>query len=159
MAAEPVDRHLRIHCHHPHPSLPQAPLWEDDKEDEEEKEEADDISLSFYEFLEGLYATQEGEVPPADLQAAIAVSFETQHQERDVSRTAQRERMAPWHPPPRPAALLHQEMVHGRTERRQAITGSIVRRAQGSASKEATGSEAGPSSAQPTPPHNDDRLF
>jgi hypothetical protein len=90
MAAEPVDRHLRIHCHHPHPSLPQAPLWEDDKEDEEEKEEADDISLSFYEFLEGLDATQEGEVAPADLQVAIAASFETYRQERDVSTAAQR---------------------------------------------------------------------
>jgi hypothetical protein len=40
-----------------------------------------------------------------------------------------------------------------------AIADSIARRARASASKEATGSEAGPSSAQPAPPRNDDHLF
>jgi hypothetical protein len=88
----------------------------EDAEEEEEKE-ADDISLSFYEFLEGLDTMQEGEVPSADLQAAIAASFEMQRQEHDVSRAAHRKGMAPRHPPPSPAVLLHQEMVRGRAER------------------------------------------
>jgi hypothetical protein len=107
MAAKPMDRHLRIRCRHPHPPPPQAPPREDAEEEEKEKEEAYDVSLSFHEFLEGLDATQEGEVPPANLQAAIATSFETQRQERNVSRTTQREGMAPRHPPPSPVALLH----------------------------------------------------
>jgi hypothetical protein len=94
---------------------------------------------------------QEGEVPLTDLQAAIPASFETRRQERGISR-AQREGMAPRHLPPSPAALLHQEIVHGRAERRQAIAGNIAQCARASASKEATGSEAGPSSAQPAPP-------
>jgi hypothetical protein len=34
------------------------------------------VYLSFYEFLEGLDATQEGEVAPTDLQVDIAMSFE-----------------------------------------------------------------------------------
>jgi hypothetical protein len=59
----------------PPPPPPQAPPWEDAEEKEEK--EADDVSLSFYEFLEGLDAMQEGEVPPTDLQAAIPTSFET----------------------------------------------------------------------------------
>jgi hypothetical protein len=73
MAAEPVDSHLR----HRHPPPPQAPPRED-----AEEEEADDVSLSFYEFLEGLDAAQEGEVPPTDLQAVVIAFFETQRQER-----------------------------------------------------------------------------
>jgi hypothetical protein len=67
---------------------PQAPPWED--AEEEQEKEVDDVYLSFYEFLEGLDATQEGEVAPADLQVAIAASFETYRQERDVSTAAQR---------------------------------------------------------------------
>jgi hypothetical protein len=103
---------------------------------------------------------QEGEVPPADLQTAIDASFETKRQEHSVSRAAQRELMAPQHPPPSPATLLHQEIVRGRAERRQAIADSIAWRARATASKEATGSEAGSSSAQPAPPRdNDDRMF
>jgi hypothetical protein len=141
----------------PPPPPPQAPPRED--AEEEEEKEADDVSLSFYEFLEGLDAVQEGEVPPADLQAAIAVSFEMQRQERDVSRAAQWKGMAPRHPPPSPAVLLYQEMVCGRVERQQAMAGSITRCAWVSASKEATGSEAGPSSTQPAPLHDDDHMF
>jgi hypothetical protein len=108
----------------PPPPPPQAPP----QEDAEEEEEADDVSLSFYEFLEGLDAAQEGGVPPTDLQAAVAASFETHRQERGISRAAQRELMAPRHPLPSPAALLHQEMVRGRAERRQAIADNIARR-------------------------------
>jgi hypothetical protein len=44
------------------------------REEANEEKEADDISLNFYEFLD---VTQEGEVALADLQAAIAVSFES----------------------------------------------------------------------------------
>jgi hypothetical protein len=132
--------------------LPQAPS----REEANEEDEAHDVSLNFYEFLEELDAAQEGDVPLADLQAAIDASFETQHQERGVSRAAQRESMAPQHPPPSPAALLHQEMIRGRAERRQAIVDCIVWREQAIASKEATGNEAGSSSAQPAPPRNDD---
>jgi hypothetical protein len=128
---------------------PTPPSWEDADDDEEE---ADNVSLSFYEFLEGLNATQEGEVPPTNQQEAIAASFETQRQERGVS-------MAPRHPPPSPAVLLHQEMVCGRVERRQAIADSIAWRARASALKEATGSKVGPSSAQSAPPRDDDHLF
>jgi hypothetical protein len=87
----------------PPPPPPQQALPREDAEEEE----ADDVSLSFYEFLEGLDTVQEGEVPLADLQAAIATSFETQHQEHDVSRAAQWEPMAPRHPPPSPVVLLH----------------------------------------------------
>jgi hypothetical protein len=54
--------------------------------------------------------------------------------------------LAPRHPPS-PAALLHQEMVHGRAEPRQATTNRIVLRAQAGELKEATDSEAGPSHA------------
>jgi hypothetical protein len=93
------------------------------------------------------------------LQVAIAASFETHCSEHGVSRAAQREGIAPRQQPPSPAAMLHQEMVRGRAERRQAIAYSIARRARASASKEATGSEAGPSSAQLTPPRDDDHLF
>jgi hypothetical protein len=60
----------------PPPPSPRAPPQEDAEEEEEEKE-ADDISLSLYEFLEGLDAAREGEVPPVDLQASISVSFKT----------------------------------------------------------------------------------
>jgi hypothetical protein len=57
---------------------------------------------------------------------------------------------------PSPAALLHQEMVRGRAGHRQAMADRIARRASASASKEAMGNEARPSSAQPTPPGDDD---
>jgi hypothetical protein len=114
----------------PPPPPPPSPSPREDAEDEEEEKEADDVTLSFYEFLEGLDAEQEGEVPLADLQAAIAASFEMQRQERGISRASQLEWMAPRHPPPSPAALLHQEMVRGRAERRQAIADCIARRAR-----------------------------
>jgi hypothetical protein len=58
----------------PPPPLPQSLLRE---EAGVEEEEADEVSLNFYDFLEELDAVQEGEVPPADLQAAITASFES----------------------------------------------------------------------------------
>jgi hypothetical protein len=71
----------------PPPPPPPPPPLREDAEEEEEKE-ADDVTLSFYEFLEGLDAKQEGKVPPADLQAAIAASFEMHRQEHVVSRAS-----------------------------------------------------------------------
>jgi hypothetical protein len=58
----------------PPPQPPHAPPWEDA---EEEEKEADNVSLSFYEFLEGLDTAQEGEVPLIDLHVTIVMSFET----------------------------------------------------------------------------------
>jgi hypothetical protein len=72
----------------PPPPPPQALPRDDAEEEEEEEKKADNVSLSFYEFLEGLDIEQEGEVPLADLQAAIAVSFEARSQEHGVSRAS-----------------------------------------------------------------------
>jgi hypothetical protein len=65
---------------------------------------------------------QEGEVPPADLQAAIAASFKTQHQERAVSRAAQR-RCSPGDGPRQGGAPTAPHGVLGpaRRRRRQAV--------------------------------------
>jgi hypothetical protein len=49
-------------------------------------------------------------------------------------------------------------MVHERAERWQAIADRIARLARASASKEATGNEAGAADAQPAPPRDDDHL-
>jgi hypothetical protein len=55
----------------------------------EEDEEEDEDDLSFSEFLEELDVKQADEVPPADLQAGIAASFETHRQERGRATTTE----------------------------------------------------------------------
>jgi hypothetical protein len=53
-----------------------------------ESAEEEDDPRNLYESLRELFAKQAGHVPPAKLHAAIAASFEAQHQEYDSARAA-----------------------------------------------------------------------
>jgi hypothetical protein len=140
-------------------------------------------------------------VPPTELQAAIASSFETQCQERGNARGAEKvnqvlleraieasvgrpaysdaerhrvyredemevdahnrrwEMLASRRPSPIPVALLRQEMVLSRVQRRQETVDCIARHGRVDMWNVAMDSKAGPSNAPPVPCGDDGHLF
>jgi hypothetical protein len=67
--------------------------------------------------------------------------------------------LAAWHPTPSLAAMLHQEVVLARAQRRQATADCIARRAWVDAWKAAMDIEAGPSNTPPASRGDNDHLF